>query len=66
DSKRMIHVDYLEKGTTIKGAYYAKLLEKVGAAIKKKHRGLLVRGQRLQQDNLPSHKCHIAMASCRK
>ncbi|ELT91612.1 hypothetical protein CAPTEDRAFT_89259, partial [Capitella teleta] len=28
DSKEMIHVEYLEKGTLIKGAYYAKLLKK--------------------------------------
>ncbi|ELU17395.1 hypothetical protein CAPTEDRAFT_45117, partial [Capitella teleta] len=54
----MIHIDYLEKGTVIKGAYYAKLLEKVCEAIKEKLRSLLARGQCLQQDNTPSHNSH--------
>ncbi|ELT97104.1 hypothetical protein CAPTEDRAFT_68417, partial [Capitella teleta] len=59
-------VDYLEKGTTIKGTYYTKLLEKVCAAIKEKRPGLHARGQRLQQNNSPSYKSHIAVTSCRK
>ncbi|ELU18092.1 hypothetical protein CAPTEDRAFT_115375, partial [Capitella teleta] len=51
--KGMIYVDYLEKGTTIKGAFYAKLLDKVRGAINEKRRGLLARDQRLQQVNSP-------------
>ncbi|ELU11194.1 hypothetical protein CAPTEDRAFT_202884 [Capitella teleta] len=43
DSKGMIHVDCLEKGITIKGAYYAKLLKRVCAAINDKRRDLLAR-----------------------
>ncbi|ELT88657.1 hypothetical protein CAPTEDRAFT_136222, partial [Capitella teleta] len=66
DSKGMFHIDYLKKGTTIKSAYYAKLLEKIRAAIKEKRRGLRARGPRPQQDNVPSHNRHIAVASGRK
>ncbi|ELU00643.1 hypothetical protein CAPTEDRAFT_27970, partial [Capitella teleta] len=65
DFKGMIQVDCLEKGTAAKGAFYAKLLEKVRAASKEKRRRLLARGQRLQQDNSPSDNCHIAIASGR-
>ena len=66
DCKGVIHIDYLEKGTTITGAYYAKLLEKVRQSIKEKRRGLLARGPLLQQDNAPSHNSHIAVASAKK
>ncbi|ELT90653.1 hypothetical protein CAPTEDRAFT_101416, partial [Capitella teleta] len=44
----------------------ARLLENVHTAIKEKRRGLLARGQRLQEDNSPSHNSHIAVASGRK
>ncbi|ELU06195.1 hypothetical protein CAPTEDRAFT_136184, partial [Capitella teleta] len=53
------------KGTSIKGAYYAKLLEKVRAAIKEKRRGLLASGQCLQQNNSPSHNRPIDVTSGR-
>ncbi|ELU06095.1 hypothetical protein CAPTEDRAFT_137176, partial [Capitella teleta] len=65
-SKGMIHIDFLKKGITIKGAYYANLLEKVRAGIKEKLRGLLARRQRLLQDKSPSQNSHIVGASDRK
>ncbi|ELU02331.1 hypothetical protein CAPTEDRAFT_47392, partial [Capitella teleta] len=48
---------------TIKGVYYAKLIEKIHAATKEKRRGLFAWGQFLQPDNSPSHNNHIAVAS---
>ncbi|ELU14414.1 hypothetical protein CAPTEDRAFT_145629, partial [Capitella teleta] len=62
DKRRL---DYMEKGTTINGAYYAKLLEKVCVAIEKRH-GSLAGGQRFQQGNLFLHNSHIAVPSGRK
>ncbi|ELT88663.1 hypothetical protein CAPTEDRAFT_97020, partial [Capitella teleta] len=58
-------VEYMEKGTPIKGAYYVKLLEIVCVAINEKRHGLFARGQRLQQNNSPSRNSHIAVASDR-
>ena len=62
-------VDYLEKGHTITGAYYARLLRKVRAAIKEERRRLLDRDSLLQQRQCASpqvHNSHFAVASARK
>ncbi|ELT90212.1 hypothetical protein CAPTEDRAFT_92297, partial [Capitella teleta] len=56
DSNGRIPAEYLETETTIKGKYYAKLLKKfVQRSRRNATACLLARGQRLQQDNLPSH-----------
>ncbi|ELT87910.1 hypothetical protein CAPTEDRAFT_31029, partial [Capitella teleta] len=66
DCRDVIYLDYLEKGYTITGAYYAKLLENVRATIKEKRCGLLGWGPLLQQDNTPAYTSHVAVASARK
>ena len=49
-------IDYLEKGRTINGAYYAGSQE-----IERKRRGKLTRGILLLQDNAPAHTPQVAM-----
>ena len=56
-------VDYLKRGATITGLYYADLIHKFRDAIKEKHRGKLRRKVLLHQDNAPSHKSLVAMAA---
>lgn len=62
DSSGIVLVDFLEKGRTINGEYYASLLEKLRAAIIRKRRGKISRGVRLLQDNAPPHKSTVAVA----
>ena len=58
-------MDFLAKGTTITGAYYASLLRKLRDAIKLKRRGMLTKGVRLLQDNAPVHNSHVAQTEAR-
>lgn len=46
-------MDFLAKGATIVGAYYASLLQKLQEAIKTKGHGMLTKGVCLLQDNTP-------------
>lgn len=62
DSKGIIMVDYLSKGQTINGAYYANLLRQLRQAIKTKRRGKLTKGVLFHHDNAPVHTAGIAMA----
>ena len=60
-------VDFLKKGQTINGEYYANELRNLREAIKTKRRGKLRRGVRLLQDNAPAHTAQIsvqAAANC--
>ena len=59
----VIMVDYLQRGATITGFYYADLIHKLRDAIKEKRRGKLRRKILLHQDNAPSHKSLAAMAA---
>jgi hypothetical protein len=52
DFEGVFFVDYLPRGHTITGEYYAKLLPKVCQAIKEKRRGKLRCGVLFHQDNL--------------
>ena len=63
DSKGVVFVDYLPKGQTINGEYYANLLRQLREAIKEKRRGKLTKGVLFHQDNAPSHKAAIATAT---
>ena len=56
-------VDYLQRGATITGLYYADLIHKLRDAIKEKRRGKLRRKVLLHQDNAPSHKSLVAMTA---
>ena len=66
DAQGVIMVDYLQRGATITGLYYADLIHKLRDAIKEKRRGKFRRKVLLHQDNAPSHKSLVAMAAISK
>ena len=51
DSESVLLTDYLEKGKTISGTYYAGLIHKLREVIKEKRRGKLTKGVLLHHDN---------------
>lgn len=61
DADGILMVDFLERGHTITGFYYANLISKLHERIKEKRRGKLRKGILFHQDNAPVHKSHIAM-----
>lgn len=63
DSEGILLIDYLERGTTITGQYYAALIPKLRNAIKEKRRGKLRRGVLFHHDNAPAHSSAVAMAA---
>jgi len=62
DSRGVILIDYLQKGKTITGAYYASLLDKLKTEIAEKRPHLQKKKILLHQDNAPSHTSAVAMA----
>ena len=58
DSESVLLTDYLEKGKTVTGTYYAGLIHKLCAVIKEKRRGKLTQGVLLHHDNAPVHTSH--------
>ncbi|XP_063384365.1 uncharacterized protein LOC134670469 [Cydia fagiglandana] len=65
DAEGVIMIEYLEKGTTIKGSYYADQIRRLREAIKEKRRGKHRAGILFHQDNAPPHKAGVAMAAIR-
>ena len=65
DQRGVVMMDFLAKGTTITGTYYASLLKKLRKSIKTERRGMLTRGVRLLQDNAPVHNLHVAQTEAR-
>ncbi|KAM3914022.1 histone-lysine N-methyltransferase SETMAR-like [Leptodactylus fuscus] len=63
DAEGIIMVDYLEKGATITGSYYAEQIRRLQEAIKEKRRGKLWAGVLFHQDNTPAHKAAVAVAA---
>ena len=63
DAKGIVLIDYLQKGKTINGEYYAKLLRELRQAIKSKRSGKLTKGVLLHQDNAPALKSLVAMSA---
>lgn len=63
DAEGVLMVDYLQKGSTINGEYYASELRQLREQIKKKRRGKLSRGVWLLQDNAPAHTSQVAIAA---
>ena len=63
DAKGIVFIEYLQKGETINGEYYAKLLKELRQAIKSKRPGKLTKGVLLHQDNAPAHKSLVAMSA---
>ena len=63
DKNGIIMVEYLPKGSTVTGAYYADQLRRLRECVKKTRRGLLRKGVWLLQDNAPPHTSQIAIAA---
>lgn len=63
DAEGVLYIDYLQRGTTITGQYYANLIAKVREAIKQKRRGKLSRGVIFHHDNAPVHTSRVAAAA---
>ncbi|UYV79086.1 hypothetical protein LAZ67_17001076 [Cordylochernes scorpioides] len=63
DSEGVLLLDFLNKGQTITGNYYANLVKQLREAIKEKRRGMLSRKIVYHQDNAPSHRSLQAMAA---
>lgn len=62
DSKGIILIDYLEKGRTITGQYYANLLDRFDAEVKSKRPHLAKKKILFHHDNAPAHSSAIATA----
>ena len=63
DVDGILLIDYLQKGQTINGTYYASLLTQLREKIKIQRRGKLHKCVLFHQDNAPVHKSVIAMAA---
>ena len=63
DSQGVLMIDYLQRGSTITGAYYAHLLRRLKEQIKLQRRGKLRKGVLLLQDNAPAHRSQVAVAA---
>ena len=61
DAREIIYTDYLEKGQTIIGAYYASLLHRLSEEIKKKRPHLKKKKILFHQDNALMHTCAVSM-----
>jgi len=62
DARGVLLLDFLQKGETVTGVYYATLLDKLRVAMKEKRRGMLKKGVMLHADNAPAHSSAVAMA----
>src|SRR6476469_7374838 len=62
DSRGIIFTDYLEKGRTITGQYYADLLDRFDAELMRKRPHLAQKKVLFHHDNAPAHSSAIAPA----
>ena len=58
-----LFINPFQKGKTINGEYYAKLLRELRQEIKLKRPGKLTKGVLLHQDNASAHKSLVAMSA---
>lgn len=65
DSEGILFIDYMPKGQTITGSYYANLFPKVRENIKEKRRGKLSLGVLFLHDNAPAHRSEVALTAIR-
>lgn len=63
DAKENVFIDYLQKGQTINGEYFANFLRQQRKAIKSKRPGKLRKETLLQQINASAHMSVVAMAA---
>jgi histone-lysine N-methyltransferase SETMAR len=67
DCQGILMIDYLNKGSTVTGEYYADLMHRLRDSIKVKRCGKLTQGVLLVHSNAPVHKSRIlkaAVAEC--
>ena len=62
DAKGILLIDYLSKGKTINGEYYANILDQLHQNIQQKRPGLAHKKIIFHQDNARPHTCNIAMS----
>lgn len=62
DARGVIYVDYLEKGKTITGTYYANLLQKLSDVVKQERPHLNRKKILFHHDNAPVHTAKVAIA----
>lgn len=62
DSQGVILIDYLQKGSTITGAYYAALLDTFHGELMKKRPHLAKKKVLFHHDNAPAHSSAVATA----
>ena len=62
DARGVIHIDYLQKGTTINGEYYTNLLDRFNEDLKKKRPHLAKKKVIFHQGNARVHTCVVSMA----
>ncbi|GBP26227.1 Histone-lysine N-methyltransferase SETMAR [Eumeta japonica] len=62
DARGVIHIDYLEKGKTITGEFYSKLLDRFDVDLKQKRPHLAKKKVLFHQDNARVHTCLVTMA----
>ena len=62
DAKGILLIDYLPRGQTITGQYYANLLDQLKQKIREKRPGLAKKKILFHQDNARPHTCVLAMA----
>lgn len=63
NAKGIVFIDYLQKGHTINGEYYANLQRQLQKAIKSKQPGELTKGVLFHQNKAPPHKSVVALAA---
>ena len=62
NAHEVIFIDYLEKGSTITGEYYAALLDRLVDQIRKKRPQLKKKRIFFHDNNAPSHTSNVAQA----
>ena len=62
DAYEVIFIDYLEKGRTVTGTYYAALLDRLVDEIRKKRPHFKMKKIHFHGRNAPSHTSNIAQA----
>lgn len=62
DTRGIILIDYLQKGQTINGEYYANLLQCLSDEVKRKRPHLAKKKILFHHDNAPAHSSVVSMA----
>ena len=66
DKYGIMLTEYLPRGTTIRGAYFVSIIERLRCAILKKRLGKVSEGILLLHDNASVCNCNIVQAAFRK